>query len=95
MPYVSVNITTTTWSFTTPDRDNDDTPLGTVGSTTVQAGGLMPVFLQTEWQILSPKYRGVPKWVFWGTWPGIEEAQPGGYKSSFKEVKMMIRPKAL
>ncbi|RWR99763.1 fibroleukin-like protein [Leptotrombidium deliense] len=51
-----------------------DIPLGTVGCTTVQGGG-------------------VRNGIFWGTWPGISEAQPSGYKSSFKEAKMMIRPK--
>ncbi|XP_006834424.1 PREDICTED: fibroleukin [Chrysochloris asiatica] len=80
--------------FTTPDRDNDRYPSGNCG-----------LFYSSGWwfdacisanlngKYYHQKYRGVRNGIFWGTWPGINEAQPGGYKFSFKEAKMMIRPK--
>ncbi|XP_004702672.1 fibroleukin [Echinops telfairi] len=80
--------------FTTPDRDNDRYPSGNCG-----------LFYSSGWwfdacisanlngKYYHQKYKGVRNGIFWGTWPGITEAQPSGYKFSFKEARMMIRPK--
>ena len=80
--------------FTTPDRDNDRYPSGNCGLY-YSSGWWFDACLSANLngKYYHQKYRGVRNGIFWGTWPGISEAQPGGYKSSFKEVKMMIRPK--
>ncbi|XP_045649369.1 LOW QUALITY PROTEIN: fibroleukin [Ursus americanus] len=80
--------------FTTPDRDNDRYPSGNCGLY-YSSGWWFDACLSANLngKYYHQKYRGVRNGIFWGTWPGISEAQPGGYKSSFKEAKMMIRPK--
>ncbi|XP_067602119.1 fibroleukin [Pseudorca crassidens] len=80
--------------FTTPDRDNDRYPSGNCGLY-YSSGWWFDACLSANLngKYYHQKYRGVRNGIFWGTWPGISEAQPGGYKSSFKEVKMLIRPK--
>ncbi|XP_057586653.1 fibroleukin [Hippopotamus amphibius kiboko] len=80
--------------FTTPDRDNDRYPSGNCGLY-YSSGWWFDACLSANLngKYYHQKYRGVRNGIFWGTWPGISEAQPGGYKSSFKEVRMMIRPK--
>ncbi|XP_014392449.1 PREDICTED: fibroleukin isoform X2 [Myotis brandtii] len=80
--------------FTTPDRDNDRYPSGNCGHF-YSSGWWFDACLSANLngKYYHQKYRGVRNGIFWGTWPGMSEAQPGGYKSSFKKAKMMIRPK--
>ncbi|XP_005377614.2 PREDICTED: fibroleukin [Chinchilla lanigera] len=80
--------------FTTPDRDNDRYPSGNCGRY-YSSGWWFDACLSANLngKYYHQKYRGVRNGIFWGTWPGVSEAQPNGYKSSFKRVTMMIRPK--
>ncbi|XP_021018817.1 fibroleukin [Mus caroli] len=80
--------------FTTPDRDNDRYPSGNCGLY-YSSGWWFDSCLSANLngKYYHQKYKGVRNGIFWGTWPGISQAQPGGYKSSFKQAKMMIRPK--
>lgn len=80
--------------FTTPDRDNDRYPSGNCGLY-YSSGWWFDACLSANLngKYYHQKYKGVRNGIFWGTWPGISQAQPGGYKSSFKQAKMMIRPK--
>ncbi|KAM7121028.1 fibroleukin [Molossus nigricans] len=80
--------------FTTPDRDNDRYPSGNCGLY-YSSGWWFDACLSANLngKYYHQKYRGVRNGIFWGTWPGMSEAQPGSYKSSFKKAKMMIRPK--
>ncbi|XP_021506161.1 fibroleukin [Meriones unguiculatus] len=80
--------------FTTPDRDNDRYPSGNCGLY-YSSGWWFDACLSANLngKYYHQKYRGVRNGIFWGTWPGISQSQPGGYKSSFKQAKMMIRPK--
>ncbi|KAF6301680.1 fibrinogen like 2 [Rhinolophus ferrumequinum] len=80
--------------FTTPDKDNDRYPSGNCGLY-YSSGWWFDACLSANLngKYYHQKYRGVRNGIFWGTWPGMSEAQPGGYKSSFKKAKMMIRPK--
>ncbi|XP_037018122.2 fibroleukin [Artibeus jamaicensis] len=80
--------------FTTPDRDNDRYPSGNCGLY-YSSGWWFDACLSANLngKYYHQKYKGVRNGIFWGTWPGISEAHPGGYKSSFKKAKMMIRPK--
>ncbi|XP_057614708.1 fibroleukin [Chionomys nivalis] len=80
--------------FTTPDRDNDRYPSGNCGLY-YSSGWWFDACLSANLngKYYHQKYKGVRNGIFWGTWPGISQAQPGGYKSSFKQVKMMMRPK--
>ncbi|KAM6201965.1 fibroleukin [Rhynchocyon petersi] len=80
--------------FTTPDRDNDRYPSGNCGlfySSGWWFDACMSANLNGKYY--HQKYKGVRNGIFWGTWPGMNEAHPSGYKFSFKETKMMIRPK--
>ncbi|XP_016075081.1 PREDICTED: fibroleukin [Miniopterus natalensis] len=80
--------------FTTPDRDNDRYPSGNCGLY-YSSGWWFDACLSSNLngKYYHQKYRGIRNGIFWGTWPGMSEAQPSGYKSSFKKAKMMIRPK--
>ncbi|XP_008828996.1 fibroleukin [Nannospalax galili] len=80
--------------FTTPDRDNDRYPSGNCGLY-YSSGWWFDACLSANLngKYYHQKYKGVRNGIFWGTWPGMSQAQPGGYKFSFKQVKMMIRPK--
>lgn len=80
--------------FTTPDRDNDRYPSGNCGLY-YSSGWWFDACLSANLngKYYHQKYRGIRNGIFWGTWPGMSETQPNGYKSSFKEAKMMIRPK--
>ncbi|CAH7472838.1 fibroleukin [Phodopus roborovskii] len=80
--------------FTTPDRDNDRYPSGNCGLY-YSSGWWFDACLSANLngKYYHQKYKGVRNGIFWGTWPGISQAQPGGYKSSFKQAKMMVRPK--
>lgn len=80
--------------FTTPDRDNDRYPSGNCGLY-YSSGWWFDACLSANLngKYYHQKYKGVRNGIFWGTWPGINQAQPGGYKSSFKQAKMMMRPK--
>ncbi|XP_006882736.1 PREDICTED: fibroleukin [Elephantulus edwardii] len=80
--------------FTTPDRDNDRYPSGNCGlfySSGWWFDACMSANLNGKYY--HQKYKGVRNGIFWGTWPGMNDAHPSGYKFSFKETKMMIRPK--
>uniref|UniRef100_A0A8C5K9H0 Fibroleukin n=1 Tax=Jaculus jaculus TaxID=51337 RepID=A0A8C5K9H0_JACJA len=80
--------------FTTPDRDNDRYPSGNCGLY-YSSGWWFDACLSANLngKYYHQKYKGVRNGIFWGTWPGMNQSQPGGYKSSFKQAKMMIRPK--
>ncbi|XP_048195823.1 fibroleukin [Perognathus longimembris pacificus] len=80
--------------FTTPDRDNDRYPSGNCGHY-YSSGWWFDACLSANLngKYYHQKYKGVRNGIFWGTWPGMSESQPSGYKFSFKEAKMMIRPK--
>ncbi|XP_028381616.1 fibroleukin [Phyllostomus discolor] len=80
--------------FTTPDRDNDRYPSGNCGLY-YSSGWWFDACLSANLngKYYHQKYKGVHNGIFWGTWPGMNKAQLGHYKSSFKEAKMMIRPK--
>lgn len=80
--------------FTTPDRDNDRYPSGNCGHY-YSSGWWFDACLSANLngKYYHQKYRGIRNGIFWGTWPGISQAQPDGYKFSFKQAKMMIRPK--
>lgn len=80
--------------FTTPDRDNDRYPSGNCGLY-YSSGWWFDACLSANLngKYYHQKYRGIRNGIFWGTWPGVSEAHPSGYKSSLKQAKMMIRPK--
>ncbi|XP_066490534.1 fibroleukin [Tiliqua scincoides] len=80
--------------FTTPDRDNDRYPSGNCGAY-YSSGWWFDACLAANLngKYYNKKYKGVRNGIFWGTWPGISEDIPNGYRQPFKKVKMMIRPK--
>lgn len=80
--------------FTTPDRDNDRYPSGNCGHY-YSSGWWFDACLSANLngKYYHQKYKGIRNGIFWGTWPGITDVQTGGFKSSFKQAKMMIRPK--
>ncbi|XP_058513551.1 fibroleukin [Ochotona princeps] len=80
--------------FTTPDRDNDRYPSGNCGLY-YSSGWWFDACLSANLngKYYHQKYKGIRNGIFWGTWPGITDVQTGGFKSSFKQAKMMIRPK--
>lgn len=81
--------------FTTPDRDNDRYPSGNCGLY-YSSGWWFDACLSANLngKYYHQRYKGVRNGIFWGTWPGVSQAHPGGYKFSFKKAKMMIRPKS-
>nr|XP_023420878.1 fibroleukin [Cavia porcellus] len=80
--------------FTTPDRDNDRYPSGNCGRY-YSSGWWFDACLSANLngKYYHQKYKGVRNGIFWGTWPGMSDAQPNSYRSSFKRVTMMIRPR--
>ncbi|XP_060100671.1 fibroleukin [Heteronotia binoei] len=80
--------------FTTPDRDNDRYSSGNCGayySSGWWFDACMAANLNGKYY--HQKYRGVRDGIFWGTWPGLSDDIPSGYRQPFKKVKIMIRPK--
>ncbi|XP_077194175.1 fibroleukin [Paroedura picta] len=80
--------------FTTADRDNDRYSTGNCGayySSGWWFDACMAANLNGKYY--HKKYRGVRNGIFWGTWSGLSDDFPSGYRQPFKKVKMMIRPK--
>ncbi|XP_068962642.1 fibroleukin-like [Petaurus breviceps papuanus] len=82
--------------FTTPDKDNDRYPSGNCGHY-YSSGWWFDACLSANLngKYYHQKYRGVFNGIYWGTWPGMTNSEPNGFKHSFKRAKMMIRPKFL
>ncbi|XP_053107296.1 fibroleukin [Hemicordylus capensis] len=80
--------------FTTPDRDNDRYSRGNCGAY-YSSGWWFDACLAANLngKYYDKKYKGVRNGIFWGTWPGISENIPNGYRQPFKKVRMMMRPK--
>uniref|UniRef100_A0A8D0L8A8 Fibrinogen like 2 n=1 Tax=Sphenodon punctatus TaxID=8508 RepID=A0A8D0L8A8_SPHPU len=80
--------------FTTPDKDNDRYSSGNCGAY-YSSGWWFDACLSANLngKYYHQKYKGVRNGIFWGTWPGISDDIPNGYRQSFRNVKMMIRPK--
>ncbi|XP_069484151.1 fibroleukin [Ambystoma mexicanum] len=81
--------------FTTADRDNDRYPSGNCGAY-YSSGWWFDACMASN---LNGKYyhaiyKGVRNGIFWGTWHGVSEEMPQGFRQTFKFVKMMIRPKS-
>ncbi|NXA78122.1 FGL2 protein, partial [Thryothorus ludovicianus] len=81
--------------FTTPDKDNDRYPSGNCGAY-YSSGWWFDACLSANLngKYYHTKYKGVRNGIFWGTWHGISDDIPTGYRQSFKSVKIMIRPKS-
>ncbi|PKU36445.1 fibroleukin [Limosa lapponica baueri] len=81
--------------FTTPDKDNDRYPSGNCGAF-YSSGWWFDACLSANLngKYYHKKYKGVRNGIFWGTWHGISDDIPGGYRQPFKSVKIMIRPKS-
>uniref|UniRef100_A0A8C5J447 Fibrinogen like 2 n=1 Tax=Junco hyemalis TaxID=40217 RepID=A0A8C5J447_JUNHY len=81
--------------FTTPDRDNDRYPSGNCGAY-YSSGWWFDACLSANLngKYYHKKYKGVRNGIFWGTWHGISDDTPTGYRQPFKSVKIMIRPKS-
>uniref|UniRef100_A0A8C3L316 Fibrinogen like 2 n=1 Tax=Chrysolophus pictus TaxID=9089 RepID=A0A8C3L316_CHRPC len=81
--------------FTTPDKDNDRYASGNCGAF-YSSGWWFDACLSANLngKYYHKKYKGVRNGIFWGTWHGISDDTPSGYKQSLKSVKIMIRPKS-
>ncbi|NXH12116.1 FGL2 protein, partial [Bucco capensis] len=81
--------------FTTPDKDNDRYPSGNCGAY-YSSGWWFDACLSANLngKYYHKKYKGVRNGIFWGTWHGISDDIPSGYRQGFKSVKIMIRPKS-
>ncbi|NXM12971.1 FGL2 protein, partial [Ploceus nigricollis] len=81
--------------FTTPDKDNDRYPSGNCGAY-YSSGWWFDACLSANLngKYYHKKYKGVRNGIFWGTWHGISDDTPTGYRQPFKSVKIMIRPKS-
>ncbi|NXM84800.1 FGL2 protein, partial [Oenanthe oenanthe] len=81
--------------FTTPDKDNDRYPSGNCGAY-YSSGWWFDACLSANLngKYYHKKYKGVRDGIFWGTWHGISDDTPTGYRQPFKSVKIMIRPKS-
>ncbi|NXB02736.1 FGL2 protein, partial [Cnemophilus loriae] len=81
--------------FTTPDKDNDRYPSGNCGAY-YSSGWWFDACLSANLngKYYHKKYKGVRNGIFWGTWHGISDDIPTGYRQPFKSVKIMIRPKS-
>ncbi|XP_074840262.1 fibroleukin [Carettochelys insculpta] len=80
--------------FSTPDKDNDKYPSGNCGAY-YSSGWWFDKCLSANLngKYYHKQYKGIRNGIFWGTWHGISNDLPNGFKQSFKQVKMMIRPK--
>ncbi|NXQ25586.1 FGL2 protein, partial [Alaudala cheleensis] len=80
--------------FTTPDKDNDRYPSGNCGAY-YSSGWWFDACLSANLngKYYHKKYKGVRNGIFWGTWHGMSDDIPTGYRQPFKSVKIMIRPK--
>ncbi|NXD12679.1 FGL2 protein, partial [Nothocercus nigrocapillus] len=81
--------------FTTPDKDNDRYASGNCGAY-YSSGWWFDACLSANLngKYYHKKYKGVRNGIFWGTWHGISDDIPSGYRQPFKSVKIMIRPKS-
>ncbi|NXJ75450.1 FGL2 protein, partial [Trogon melanurus] len=81
--------------FTTPDKDNDRYPSGNCGAY-YSSGWWFDACLSANLngKYYHKKYKGVRNGIFWGTWHGISDDIPSGYRQAFKSVQIMIRPKS-
>uniref|UniRef100_A0A8C8RYA6 Fibrinogen like 2 n=1 Tax=Pelusios castaneus TaxID=367368 RepID=A0A8C8RYA6_9SAUR len=81
--------------FTTPDKDNDKYPSGNCGAY-YSSGWWFDKCLSANLngKYYYKKYKGVRDGIFWGTWQSVSDDLPNSYRQAFKQVKMMIRPKA-
>ncbi|NXP10333.1 FGL2 protein, partial [Thinocorus orbignyianus] len=81
--------------FTTPDKDNDRYPSGNCGAY-YSSGWWFDACLSANLngKYYHKKYKGVRNGIFWGTWHGVSDDIPSGYRQAFKSVKIMIRPKS-
>ncbi|NXQ00354.1 FGL2 protein, partial [Vidua macroura] len=81
--------------FTTPDKDNDRYPSGNCGAY-YSSGWWFDACLSANLngKYYHKKYKGVRNGIFWGTWHGISDDIPTGYRQPFKSVKIMIRPRS-
>ncbi|XP_042268640.1 fibroleukin-like [Thunnus maccoyii] len=81
--------------FTTPDRDHDRYPSGNCGayySSGWWFDACMAANLNGRYYVGS--YKGIRDGIYWGTWHNIStEYYPTNDRQSFKNVRMMIRPK--
>ncbi|KAM9204195.1 fibroleukin [Mergus octosetaceus] len=80
--------------FTTPDKDNDRYASGNCGAY-YSSGWWFDACLSANLngKYYHKKYKGVRNGIFWGTWHGVSDDTPSGYRQGFKSVKIMIRPK--
>ncbi|XP_025950840.2 fibroleukin [Dromaius novaehollandiae] len=81
--------------FTTPDKDNDRYASGNCGAY-YSSGWWFDACLSANLngKYYHKKYKGVRNGIFWGTWHGVSDDIPSGYRQPFKSVKIMIRPKS-
>lgn len=81
--------------FSTPDKDNDKYPSGNCGAY-YSSGWWFDKCLSANLngKYYHKKYKGIRNGIFWGTWHDVSNDLPNGYRQAFKQVKMMIRPKA-
>lgn len=81
--------------FTTPDKDNDRYASGNCGAY-YSSGWWFDACLSANLngKYYHKKYKGVRNGIFWGTWHGVSDDTPSGYRQAFKSVKIMIRPKS-
>lgn len=81
--------------FTTPDRDNDMYPSGNCGAY-YGSGWWFDACMSANLngKYYKAKYKGKRDGIFWGSWHNLtSEYYPTNYRQTFKNVKMMIRPK--
>ncbi|NWX84388.1 FGL2 protein, partial [Nothoprocta ornata] len=81
--------------FTTPDKDNDRYASGNCGAY-YSSGWWFDACLSANLngKYYHEKYKGVRNGIFWGTWHGMADDIPSGYRQPFKSVRIMIRPKS-
>ncbi|XP_062437616.1 fibroleukin [Rhea pennata] len=81
--------------FSTPDKDNDRYASGNCGAY-YSSGWWFDACLSANLngKYYHKKYKGVRNGIFWGTWHGVSDDIPSGYRQPFKSVKIMIRPKS-
>ncbi|XP_026065418.1 fibroleukin-like [Carassius auratus] len=81
--------------FSTPDRDNDMYPSGSCGAY-YESGWWFDACMSANLngKYYKTKYKGKRNGIFWGTWHNqTSEYYPTNYRQTFKNVKMMMRPK--
>ncbi|XP_016355699.1 fibroleukin-like [Sinocyclocheilus anshuiensis] len=81
--------------FSTPDKDNDMYPSGSCGAY-YGSGWWFDACMSANLngKYYKTKYKGKRDGIFWGTWHNLtSEYYLTNYRQTFKNVKMMIRPK--